>query len=132
MFSYTVKVNQLPRPLGKIVGFASLVIDDVLEVNGFRIINGQKGLFVSPPQHKGKGKDENGNEVEKWYDDVRFIGDQSEDISKEIKESILSSFNSNSVTSDRASAASAHAQTNPSVETEAGSQTANTTRKPLW
>ncbi len=132
MFSYTVKVNQLPRPLGKIVGFASLVIDDVLEVNGFRIINGQKGLFVSPPQHKGKGKDENGNEVEKWYDDVRFIGDQSEDISKEIKESILSSFNSNSVTSDRASAASAHAQTNASVETEAGSQAANTTRKPLW
>tara|TARA_B100000029_G_scaffold504230_2_gene582690 strand:- start:379 stop:756 length:378 start_codon:yes stop_codon:yes gene_type:complete len=125
-------VNQLPRPLGKIVGFASLVIDDVLEVNGFRIINGQKGLFVSPPQHKGKGKDENGNEVEKWYDDVRFIGDQSEDISKEIKESILSSFNSNSVTSDRASAASAHAQTNASVETEAGSQAANTTRKPLW
>ena len=60
MFSYTVKVNPLPRPLGKIVGFASLLIDDVLEVNGFRIINGQKGLFVSPPQHKGKGKDENG------------------------------------------------------------------------
>ena len=87
MFSYTVKVNQLPRPLGKFVGFASLVIDDVLEVNGFRIINGQKGLFVSPPQHKGKGKDENGNEVDKWYDDVRFIGEQSEDVSKEIKES---------------------------------------------
>ena len=135
MFSYTVKVNQLPRPLGKIVGFASLVIDDVLEVNGFRIINGQKGLFVSPPQHKGKGKDENGNEVEKWYDDVRFIGDQSEDVSKEIKESILSSFNQNSVTSDRASAASAHAQTNSPVETtdtapSGGNNAA--TRKPLW
>ena len=142
MFSYTVKVNPLPRPLGKIVGFASLLIDDVLEVNGFRIINGQKGLFVSPPQHKGKGKDENGNEIDKWYDDVRFIGETSEDVSKEIKESILNSYNESNLSSNRASAASAHAQVNaaapaqltdvPATAQPVATNTNNSVRKPLW
>ncbi|MBM08065.1 MAG: hypothetical protein CMF69_00575 [Magnetovibrio sp.] len=135
MFSYTIKVNRLPRPLGKIVGFASILIDDVLEVNGFRIINGAKGLFVSPPQHKGKGKDEAGNEIEKWYDDVRFVGDTSEDVSKEIKESILTSYNEATGAASRTTAAQSQVQVNASNQSQPSAQNntqVNSARKPLW
>lgn len=110
------------------MAFASLVIDDVLEVHGFRLINGAKGLFVSPPQHKGKGKDEAGNEVDRWYDDVRFVGEASETVAEEIKKSIIDSYNSKVGGSQKVTAASAQAQVN-AASSNTQSQNA---RKPLW
>ena len=125
MFSYTVKVNKLQNPLGKIVGFASLVIEDSIEVHGFRIINGAKGLFVSPPQHKGKGTDESGNEIEKWYDDVRFVGDNYEQVREEIKNSIIEAYGGNT----RADTAKGQSNMNTNAETTGQ---ARQQRKPLW
>lgn len=69
MFSYTVKVFNLSNPKSKLVGFASLIIEDVLQIEGFKIFDGTSGLFVKPPSHQGKNKD--GEET--WFDDVRFI-----------------------------------------------------------
>ena len=91
MFSYRVKVRKINSP--KLKGVASLVIDDILEVDGFKIIEGSKGLFVSVPSHKGTVM-EDGVKVEKYFDDVRFTGEQGLDFSKEIKDSILSEYNS--------------------------------------
>jgi len=121
MFSYTVNINRIKQPLGKIVAFASLLIEETLEVHGFRVINGAKGLFVSPPQHKGKGKDEEGNQVDKWYDDVRFIGDNSDDAKQEVFNSILAAYNDGA--NAKASAAKSQAKVNDS--TDKGS-------RPLW
>ena len=126
MFSYTARINPLKNPIGKIVGFASLIIDEVFEVNGFRIIEGSKGLFVSPPQHKGKGKDDEGNEVDTWYDDVRFLGDNSEEISKEIKQAILDNYLEKRGQSSRATAAQAQSSLNSDVNEE------KKNRAPLW
>ena len=126
MFSYTARVNALKNPIGKIVGFASLVLDEVLEVQGFRIIEGSKGLFVSPPQHKGKGKDDEGNEVDTWYDDVRFLGENSEEIGKEIKQAILDSYLQKKGQNSRATAAQAQSSVNSDTNDE------KKNRAPLW
>ena len=130
MFNYTSKINPLNPPLGKMVAFATLVIDDVLEVQGFKIINGAKGLFVSPPQHKGKGTDEDGNTIEKWYDDVRFVGEDREVVSEEIKRSMIETFQSLQGTQSRVTAARSQAQVNDTASTDDSPRAAN--RKPLW
>ena len=128
MFSYTIKMNKLKQPAGKIVAFAALVIDDVLEVHGFRVIDGSKGLFVSPPQHLGKIKNENGETEDKYFDDVRFVGDNWEDVSKEIKEAVINAYSALSGDS-RADAANAQAAVNnPAQDTDSQNQA----RKPLW
>ncbi len=126
MFSYTIKVNKLKQPAGKIVAFATLVIDDVLEVHGFRIINGSKGLFVSPPQHLGKVKNENGEMEDKYFDDVRFIGDNWKEVADEIKGAVVAAYESLGG-STRGAAASAQASVNSSNETPTKS-----TKQPLW
>lgn len=89
MFNYSVKIKEIPNPKGKIVAFASLVIEDVFEVDGFKIINGAKGYFVSHPQHKGKDKD--GNDT--YFDDVRFSGDTADAIKEEIHRAIIQQYN---------------------------------------
>ena len=71
MFSYTVKVFNLSNPRSKLVGFASLIIENVLQIEGFKIFDGTSGLFVKPPSHPGKNKD--GEDT--WFDDGRFIQD---------------------------------------------------------
>lgn len=129
MFSYTIKVNKLKQPAGKIVAFAALVIDDVLEVHGFRIINGSKGLFVSPPQHLGKIKNEAGETEDKYFDDVRFIGDNWKDVADEIKGAVIAAYQSLGGNT-RGEAASAQASVNsPSTNTNT---TAKNVKQPLW
>ena len=59
MFSYSIRIKRIPNPRGKIVAFASITIDEVFQFDGFKVIDGSKGLFVSHPQHKGKDKEGN-------------------------------------------------------------------------
>lgn len=127
MFSYSFKIRPLNNP-SKLKAFVTIVIDDVLEVDGFKIIDGSKGLFVSAPSHKGT-VNEDGQQVEKWFDDVRFVGDNAMDIADEIKRAIIDQYNTNSYTSNRSTAASAHtsAQAAPSA-----SNKPSNSRKPLW
>ena len=93
MFSYRVKVRKINSP--KLKAVASLIIDDVLEIDGFKVIEGSKGLFVSVPSHKGTIM-EDGVKVEKYFDDVRFPGETGLDVSQEIKAAILSEYNNSS------------------------------------
>ena len=90
MFSYEVKVRQVNA--GKMKGVASLVVDGLLEIEGFKIYEGSKGLFVSNPSHKGKGKDEQGNEIEKYYDDVKAVPENGEELLEEIKQEMLKQY----------------------------------------
>ena len=125
MFSYSIKVKTVKNPRGKIMAFASLIIDDVLEVDGFKVINGSKGLFVSAPQHKGKDKEGN----DSWFEDVRFVGDETvrDTVKTEIYQAIINEYNKNSSTSNRASAAQSHVASN-----ESSSSSNNADRRPLW
>jgi stage V sporulation protein G len=39
---------------GKVRALGSIVIDDAVKVEGIRVIEGEKGLFVAMPQRKNK------------------------------------------------------------------------------
>ena len=68
--TFTAQVNNIPNPRGSLRAFATLIVNDILQINGFRIVEGRNGIFVSPPQTKGNKLDENGNAI--YYNDVRF------------------------------------------------------------
>lgn len=116
-FNYDVEVHPF-NSAGKTVAFVKLIIEGVISIDGFKIINGSNGLFVSAPQHKGKGKDEAGNETVAWYDDVRFLGDKPEgkfrtDFQDEIYKTMVERYNqvtAGSASDSRGGAAAAQAQ----------------------
>jgi DNA-binding cell septation regulator SpoVG len=121
MFNYTIKTYPVKNPKSKIVAYASLVIENVFEVTGFKIFNGSNGLFVKPPQHKGKNKDGE----DEWYDDARFVGDQSKEVREEVYSSIVDSYNQSVKNSSRGTAA--NMQTN--INNNSSQQQ---TKRPLW
>ncbi|MFT7676047.1 MAG: stage V sporulation protein G [Planctomycetota bacterium] len=47
-----IRVKLLPRPMDKLLGFASITIDDTLVVRDIKIIEGPNGLFVAMPSRK--------------------------------------------------------------------------------
>ena len=69
MFSYEIRIRRITNPNIKIKAVASLIVDGVMSIEGFKIINGSKGLFVSVPNHKGTIM-EDGVKVDKYFDDV--------------------------------------------------------------
>ncbi len=90
MFSYSVRVNKIQNPKNKLLGFADIIIDDVMVVKGFKIFEGPRGAFVKPPAHKGQDKE--GGEA--WFDDILFTeekeGDQKQGpVQLEIYQEIL-------------------------------------------
>lgn len=135
MFSYSFKIRKLNTP-SKLKAFVSIVIDDVIEIDGFKIVDGSNGLFVSAPSHKGTVM-EDGVKVEKYFDDVRFVGEEGLAISNEIKQAIISQYNSGSDIAVNASvpaetptrAAAAKAQTSVS-KPKASKPSAR--KEPLW
>lgn len=132
MFNYTVKVYPIQNPKSKIVAYASLLIEDCFEVTGFKIFSGSNGLFVKPPQHKGKNK-EGGDE---WYDDARFVGAQSKELREEVFATVVDSYNNTVRNSSRSTSAnlqtSINNNTNSNNYQSSQSQQTQTTRKPLW
>lgn len=66
---------------GPMKAFVDLSINDVLVIKGLRVIQGQKGLFVSMPQEQGKDK--------RWYDTIRCI---SPEIRDQINEKVLKAY----------------------------------------
>lgn len=137
MFSYSVKVRKINKPGLKLKAVATLIVDDIMHLEGFKIIQGSNGLFVTPPSHKGKVI-EDGVEVEKYFDDIRFIGDQGLDLSREIKETILKEYNNSSSSTSRVASAQAQVKAQPKeVESSDSKQapaktTPDRARKPLW
>ena len=143
MFSYEINLRKISNPNLKIKAVASVVIDGIMSVDGFKVINGSKGLFVSVPNHKGSIM-EDGVKVDKYFDDVRFLGEEGNAIAQEIKNSILNAYNSGGgSTPDRAKAAAAHSKASkpaptPDTSSEDTAQDSSPkkapdrTRKPIW
>lgn len=109
MLNYAVRIFPIKNPVGKVRAFASIIIDDVLEVRGFRIVEGSRGLFVSPPQREGKDKE--GNRT--WYDDVLWREEKEEGqyrgpVQEHVYNSILTEFQDGQRDVARAVAAEAH------------------------
>jgi DNA-binding cell septation regulator SpoVG len=146
MFSYEFKIRKLGKS-SKLKAFVTIVVDGIMELHGFKIIEGSNGLFVTPPSHKGVAMID-GVETEKYYDDITFSGEEGADIFREIKQQILSEYSSGSSNPSRGDAAKAHVAKStkakePDIEVEVVQPKENTpvkqketaperTRKPLW
>ena len=76
-----VRVYPLDDPQGSTRAFASVSFDDLAAIRGIRVVEGEKGLFVTMPQSKDRGGD---------YHDVAFP--LSGDLRKEINKAILDEY----------------------------------------
>lgn len=81
-----VRIMPLKNGTGATKGYASITLDEVFAVNDIRVMEGQKGLFISMPNRKGKDKD--GNEK---YFDIAFP--VNADLRKEINDAIIAKYN---------------------------------------
>lgn len=106
----SAKIRELDSPKGNLVGFASLVIDDKIEISGFRIIqrNDGSGLFISAPS--------TGREVDgeiKYFDDVRFLDwdDNRSATREDVQKVILDTLEWERKNSDRTTAAESQQNT---------------------
>ncbi len=66
---------------GKIRAFVDLKVNDAFIIRGLKVIDGQKGLFVSMPQEQGKDS--------RWYDTIRCLSD---DIRERISQCIIEAY----------------------------------------
>ena len=112
MFSYDVKIRAFDGQ-GSTRAFAVLVIDGVLEIQGFKVIEGRNGLFVSSPQTRSnKVNEETGKNI--YYDDVRFVDaknneeDRRTPLQDEVYAAILAKYNEVTAGNARGAAAAAH------------------------
>ena len=81
-----IKVERIYRlpDNGPMKAFVDLSINDAILIKGLRVINGQKGLFVSMPQEQGKDK--------RWYDTIRCLTPELKD---EIRDKVLTAYQVN-------------------------------------
>lgn len=63
----TVAQMQKAKREGPVKAFADVQIGEALLIKGFRVVDGKKGLFVSPPRVAGKDG--------RWYDQVQLLDD---------------------------------------------------------
>lgn len=135
MFSYTISVRPLKNPNSKLKAFVTVTIDDIMDLEGFKIIDGSKGLFVSVPSHKGTVM-EDGVSVEKYFDDIRFKGEDGSSFAEELKASIINEYNNSSTSSPTKNSNASRAATaalNANATNSANASPKPTRdRKPLW
>lgn len=67
---FSAKVNLLKNQTSSLRAFATVIVDGLLEINGFRIIEGAKGLFVASPSKPSPTPGADGKT--QYFDDVRF------------------------------------------------------------
>jgi len=80
------RVKILSDPQTKTVAFFDLY----LPTKEFRVVRGEKGLFISLPSRPSKVKNEAGEEVPKYFNDIRFETRKLYDyFRKELEGSIL-------------------------------------------
>jgi stage V sporulation protein G len=137
MFSYDIKIRKF-NSTSNLKAFVSLTIDEVMEIDGFKVIDGKNGLFVSAPSHKGTVM-EDGIKVEKYFDDIRFPGEVGQEFSNELKAAILNAYNNASdplsPKQNQAKAIKAKAEgksTSPPTSSTEQASGPERTRKPLW
>ena len=50
----SVNVFPIEDPQGSTMAFASVAVDDLVAIRGIRVVDGEKGAFVSMPQSQDK------------------------------------------------------------------------------
>lgn len=75
-----VRVHRLPQN-GPLKAFVDLSVNELFIIKGLRIVQGQKGLFVSMPQEQGKDK--------RWYNIIHCL---SQDLLREISDKVLTAY----------------------------------------
>lgn len=110
MFSYRFDYTPLNSG-GKAKAFVSIIIDDVLRLDGFKIMESDRGLWVAPPQEKGSKPDANGND--QWFKRVRFVDEKADEkdwqtpMEQEVYTEMISGYEQFAANSSRQSAAQA-------------------------
>lgn len=117
MARFNFSVNVYPFNSTKATkAFASVIIEDVLEIKGFTVLQNAKGTWVNPPQKLGVDKK---TKEEKWWPDVIFHEKEDIDpenkiykgpIQQEIEDAIVQKYQQLAGTTTRG--ASANANTN--------------------
>jgi stage V sporulation protein G len=80
-FDLSVKVYPINEPQGATLAFASVGINDLVAIQGVRVVNGEKGLFVTMPQ----SQDKNGE-----YHDIAYP--LNADLRKQISYEVLNAY----------------------------------------
>jgi stage V sporulation protein G len=83
-----IRVYPLENPQGSTKAFANVGIEDLVAINGIRVVSGEKGDFVAMPQ----SKDKDGN-----YHDIAFP--INGDLRKELNKAVIDKYKE--VTQDR-------------------------------
>jgi stage V sporulation protein G len=135
MFSYSISIRKFKNPSSKLKAFVTVTIDDIMDLEGFKVIDGSKGLFVSVPSHKGTVEEE-GVRVDKYFDDIRFKSDEGIAFAEELKRSIIEEYTKSGSGKTSTTSRAATAATNSKVSTESSEETSDSkpprSRKPLW
>lgn len=76
-----VRAYPIAEPKSNTVAFASVTINDMIAINGIRVVNGEKGLFAAMPQ----AKDSNGD-----YRDIAFP--VTKDLRQQLNKAILDEY----------------------------------------
>ena len=84
-----VRIIPVKSGNGSTKAYASINLDGVFAVNDIRVVEGNKGLFISLPNRKGKDKDGN----EKYYD-IAFP--TTAELRKEISDAVIAKYNETS------------------------------------
>ncbi len=133
--NFEIKLRPVKSGASKLKAMMTIVFNEVIEIDGFKLVEGSQGLFLSVPAHQGKGKDADGNEIDKWYDDIRFPQTEEGDAFKrELTQEAINQWNALNKTPSptRGETASANtASRKPSEEPKQETQPARA-RKPLW
>ncbi len=70
-----VRMNPLQQEgNGKLLAFFDIQTNDEIVIKGFRLLNGTNGMFISPPNDKGKDG--------KYYESVILPKEMKEDLQK--------------------------------------------------
>ena len=85
-----VRVYPITEPQGNTKAFASISVDDLIAIRGVRVVEGEKGLFVTMPQSQDK---------EKNYHDIAFP--LNGDLRKEITKAVLDEYKSPEKSAER-------------------------------
>jgi stage V sporulation protein G len=78
-----VRVYPIAEPKGNTLAFANVGVEDLVAINGIRIVEGKNGLFVDMPQ----SKDKNGE-----FHDIAFP--VNSDLRKELNKAVLAEYDS--------------------------------------
>jgi hypothetical protein len=74
--TFSAKINIIKQPKGSTLAFATLIINDVVMVDGFKVMGSERGEWVARPSERSNKVDENGKA--QYFDRVRFQEERPE------------------------------------------------------